>query len=241
MTRDVDRLASAHVAKKAYRQKILISTLAIILFSTMLILLIVFVTGNISEQKGMFEIIAHNVGNGSISLSNTRDFAEPTVNLECTTIENMNNISEKRDIPLNIEDTDGSHNGANYFAHTFYLKNSGDAAMSFEERIDIVGKFRGAEQAIRVKVYRDGVPATYAAPAKDGAPEYGTVPFVGEDTVCVNTVSDIAPDEIVKYTVVVWLEGDDPECIDDIKGGFVRFNMIFKVINGSDKQADNKE
>ena len=28
-----------------------------------------------------------------------------------------------------------------------------------------------------------------------------------------------------KYTVVIWMEGDDPECVDKIIGGSVQFSM----------------
>jgi hypothetical protein len=31
--------------------------------------------------------------------------------------------------------------------------------------------------------------------------------------------------KIDKYTVVIWLEGDDPECIDDILGGEMKLKM----------------
>ncbi len=231
-------LAAAHVARKAYRAKVLISTLSITLFSTMLVLITVFATGILSEQNGMFEIVSYNSGDGKISLSNTPDFAEPTVRLEGATVDQMTNISGVRDIPPDIDMGEGPHNGESYFAYTFYLRNTGDATIDVEERVDIVGKFKGAEQAIRLRVYRDGEQTTYAASAKDGLSEYGTVAFLSEEVAYSGTVSELAPNETVKYTVVVWLEGDDPECKNDIKGGFVRFAMNFKVINGSDKQAD---
>ena len=28
-----------------------------------------------------------------------------------------------------------------------------------------------------------------------------------------------------KYTIVIWMEGDDPECVDSIIGGSVQFSM----------------
>ncbi len=241
LAREIDRVATAHVARKAYKQKILISSVALVLFSIMLVLLTIFATGSLSERKGMFEIVSQNGKNGKISLSNTADFAEPTTRLECVALEDMTNISGKRDIPQDIEGIDGPHNGESYFAHTFYLRNVGETKIDVEERVNIVGTYKGAEKAIRVKVYRNGADVTYAAPSADGEPEHGTVAFLDDSTAYVNTLSELEPQETVKYTVVVWLEGDDPECLDDIKGGFVKFAMNYKVINGSDKQADNKE
>ena len=45
-----------------------------------------------------------------------------------------------------------------------------------------------------------------------------------------NTTEDFKPDQVDKYTVVIWLEGWDPECIDNIKGGVVKMSMNFKVL-----------
>ena len=38
-------------------------------------------------------------------------------------------------------------------------------------------------------------------------------------------------DQIDKYTIVIWVEGNDPECIDDIRNGHVRMRMLFDVID----------
>ncbi len=237
---DAEKIAAMQAARKAYRQKLMMSTLAIILLCIMLILFTVFATGQFAEQRGMFEIISKNLGDGQISLSNYKDFSEPTVMLYSKPIENMYNISEMRDLPQGIEDTDGPHNGKDYFAHTFYLRNTGGIEIDVEERIDITGVFKNADKAIRVKVYRNGISATYAAPSASGEPEYGTIAFLDEEKVYSNVIEKLKPGETVKYTVVIWLEGDDPECKDDIMGGFIRFSMHFNVINGSDKQADDK-
>ena len=32
-----------------------------------------------------------------------------------------------------------------------------------------------------------------------------------------------------KYTVVIWLEGNDPDCVDDIIGGTLKLSMDFKI------------
>ena len=33
--------------------------------------------------------------------------------------------------------------------------------------------------------------------------------------------------EIIKYTVVIWLEGQDEQCVDDILGGQVKLAVEF--------------
>ena len=37
--------------------------------------------------------------------------------------------------------------------------------------------------------------------------------------------SDFRPGDIDKYTVVIWIEGNDPDCVDDIIGGEVKLHM----------------
>ncbi len=228
----LERLSAGHTAKAAYRQKILFSTVAIVVFSAMLFLLVVFAVGKVSSQNGMFEITAQNKGEGHISLSNTADFSSPTVMIQSKSPDKMDNISERVHIPADIDEVDGPHSGENYFAHTFYLRNTGETTVDIEEKISILSKFKGADEAVRVKVYRDGAATAYAAMGEGGAPEYGTVPFLDEETAVLNSIKELAPGETVKYTVVVWIEGDDPQCTNDILGGFVRFAMNFTVING---------
>ena len=38
-----------------------------------------------------------------------------------------------------------------------------------------------------------------------------------------------------KYTIVIWMEGDDPECVDRIVGGSVEFSMRI------DSEDDNQD
>ena len=36
--------------------------------------------------------------------------------------------------------------------------------------------------------------------------------------------------DVHKYTVVLWLEGDDPDCTDDILGGEFKVDMVMNVV-----------
>ena len=48
----------------------------------------------------------------------------------------MTNISGE-DLPPNIDKINGSHNGENYIAYTFYLINGGDDTITYHGRNDI--------------------------------------------------------------------------------------------------------
>jgi len=59
----------------------------------------------------------------------------------------------------------------------------------------------------------------------NGVYQLQTIPFVSEDTVCSKERLDIKPGEVDKYTVIVWLEGEDPDCVDSILGGHIELAM----------------
>ncbi len=166
---------------------------------------------------------------GVISLSETADFAEPTVQLKAQGVENMNNMSVFS-LPDNVEAGEGSHNGSDYIAYTFYVKNVGDATCNLQATIHIDSVLKNADTALRVRLYKNGMPTTYAKLAATGLPEPGTVPFLGEDKVLSEVTTDFRVDEVIRYTLVIWLEGDDPECLDDIKGGRVKMSMTFSLV-----------
>ena len=63
----------------------------------------------------------------------------------------------------------------------------------------------------------------------DGMAERGTTPFVSDDVVFANSVESFDAGQVIKYTLVIWLEGDDPECLDNIMGGTVKMSMHFSV------------
>lgn len=61
----------------------------------------------------------------------------------------------------------------------------------------------------------------------NGIYELTTVPFASEKTVCTGLRPDFEHDGMDKFTVVIWLEGEDPECVDDIIGGEIELAMSF--------------
>lgn len=56
-------------------------------------------------------------------------------------------------------------------------------------------------------------------------------PFLSDSKVATGQQEEVAPQEIHKYTVVLWLEGDDPDCTDDLIGGHAGLSMNFSLID----------
>ena len=61
----------------------------------------------------------------------------------------------------------------------------------------------------------------------NGEPEKGTIAFQDDQTVALVHTESIQPGEIHEYTLVLWVEGADPECTDNILGGEFKVEMQF--------------
>ena len=57
-----------------------------------------------------------------------------------------------------------------------------------------------------------------------------TKPFETGKVICTDIRREIENEEIDKFTVVMWYEGEDPECTDEIIGGWVETYMTFDYV-----------
>ena len=44
-------------------------------------------------------------------------------------------------------------------------------------------------------------------------------------------VDNFDPEEKTKFTVVIWIEGSDPDCIDWLIGGEIKLEMVMEVVH----------
>lgn len=67
--------------------------------------------------------------------------------------------------------------------------------------------------------------------SRGGVDYYRIVPdsFPSDDTIAEGRHDGVVPGEIHKYTVVLWIEGDDPECTDDLIGAYLGARMDFQL------------
>ena len=146
--------------------------------------------------------------------------------LKATRVDFMDNISVKW-LPNNLNDeADGSHNGKNYLAYTFYVENMGSDPINYWYEIFIDDVIKNVDKAIRVMVYRNGENIIYAKPnERTGAAEPGTKTFYSTTSVLLESRTEFNPGDIDKFTIVVFLEGDDPDCVDALIGGEMKMHM----------------
>ena len=92
---------------------------------------------------------------------------------------------------------------------------------------------KGVDEAVRVAVYKNGEKTVYGKTKSDGTGKEKDCDKEFEaSTVVMTTHSDsFKPGAKDKYTVVIWLEGNDPDCTDDRLGGEFRVDMTMQVID----------
>lgn len=131
-------------------------------------------------------------------------------------------------LPDDIDDRGpGSHNGDNYLAYTFYVENLSEEVSDYWSEVIIDDVVRNVDEAVRIKIYRNGEPVTYAKIGTNGRPEDNTVAFTDDNLVVRNHVENFGPGAMDRYTIMLWVEGTDPECTDNILGGEFKVHMLF--------------
>ena len=130
-------------------------------------------------------------------------------------------------LPQNIDNEgNGSHNGQNYIAYTFYASNKGQDTINYWATIEIEDVIKNVDEAIRVMVIKNGERTIYAKKNKStGNAENNTQPFYSDNVIMLEKNENFQVDCEDKYSIVIWVEGDDPDCIDELIGGEIKMNM----------------
>lgn len=212
-----------------------IGTLQKVLLCLALVMAVLFGISFMQENMGNFTINLNRLElfRRGVAIADNTQFEGATARLTADAVADGTNIAAD-DLPNDLDQVDGSHNGKNYVAYTFYIRNAGKEDLNYDAKLKVVSASKGADKAARVRVYRNGEATTYAAPAANGGNEAGCENFESNDVVCHIADDDFKLGYVDKYTVVIWLDGDDPECVDDIIGGEVEFAMDFDAEEAED-------
>lgn len=214
---------------------------------------LVYVISLLFNRYGSFTVTVrdYNDRNYMLSLCENDRFNTATSMLNSKAAKNVTNIS-RTSLPENLNDVNGEHNGDNYVAYTFYLKNTGTASYSYDYTLNISRATLNIDSAVRVRLYftpdyykaetdqinYGGAYTEYAKPKTNGngLPETeidGTVMtnFVSSEVITNGRVDNFNPGDMAKITVVIWIEGDDPDCTDDLLGGQFKVDMIMSIVS----------
>ena len=232
-------------SKKLNKREALIRILTIILIILLLFLFGLFAcTTYISN--GNFTVTTNaDAFNAGIAISETPDFANPAKILEGSEFENMREGTYPL-LPADINDYDGSHNfltedGMYYFTYSFYVKNTGTENAGYTAKLNVDSVTQGADEAVRVMVTHNEESTVFAKPVLGSTSvleQYADKNFVSSRQVASFTNENFEAGAIDRFTVVIWFEGDDPECVDDILEGEIKFSMDLDIIETLDDSGE---
>lgn len=186
---------------------------------------LVYVISLLFNRYGSFTVTVRdfNDRNYMLSLCENDRFNTATSMLNSKAAKNVTNIS-RTSLPENLNDVNGEHNGDNYVAYTFYLKNTGTASYSYDYTLNISRATLNIDSAVRVRLYFTpdyykaeteqvnyvGAYTEYAKPKTNGngLPETeidGTVMtnFVSSEVITNGRVDNFNPGDMAKITVVI--------------------------------------
>lgn len=217
-------------AQKVYKRKLFVKIVKISFLLLLILISIIYLFLYIIYAGGRFTVsLDKNMSNRkNVFLSEDGNIKNKARKLSADTIEYMDNISIKW-LPSNIDtDKTGGHNGDNYIAYTFYVINAGKEKVNYWYEIDIDDTIKNVDEAIRIMIYRNGEEVIYAKKSKaTNKAEPGTRQFVSSEIAVLEQRKNFKPNSKDRYTVVVWIEGDDPECNNDLLGGEIKLHMDF--------------
>lgn len=208
--------------KKGARIVRIVFLVLLILFSFMYVILGIIFNG------GRFTVTldpSFALENGLVMYESISD-KNKTNKLYADSIDHMDNISVNW-INKNIDnESDGAHNGDNYIAYTFYLENEGNVEFDYWAEIVIDDVIKHVDEAVRIMVIHNGESVVYGkVNSLTGKSEDGCVDFYSDRIPVLRQRHGFKPGDIDKYTIVIWLEGDDPDCVDAIIGGEIKMHM----------------
>ncbi len=214
-------------AQKVYKRDLFRKIIKITFLFLFLVSAILYLVLYIAYKGGKFTVTLDKnlLNRKNVYLSESGKLKDKALQLSAETIHYMDNISIKW-LPADIDEGEGAHNGDNYIAYSFYIVNAGKEQIHYWYEIDIDDTILNVDEAIRIMIIQNGKSTVYAKKSKvTGQPEDGTQKFVSKSIAILEQRKDFKPKSKDHYTVVVWIEGDDPECKNDLLGGEIKMHM----------------
>ncbi len=193
------------------------------------------------QQTGNFVMnVDYDAFNRGIVIADNRTMEDAGPQLISESITDAKDVTYRWLDISSASETDGNFFDPDltYMAYTFYLQNVGSEVVDITYSMRITDVYKGLDEAVRILIIDDGVETLYQK--RDEADEFGELPtyplsmppalmFLDDDTVVRRTILGFVPNEIRKFTIMVWLEGEDPDTNDEVLGGLIKFRLTFSI------------
>ena len=204
----------------------------------LLLLIIIYIVLRVLFNDGSFIVALEDneMLYSGLAMYETLNDPTPKRKLKAEDLQFMDNISIKW-LPDDLTKHEGSHNGKNYIAYSFYMENQGDVVLNYWYSVVMDDVIRHADEALRIMIIVNDKKTVYAkGNSIDGKAEPDTTKFREDEdgTIILEQRKDMHAGDLDKITVVVWIEGDDPECTNALIGGHARLHMKMTEEHTSD-------
>ncbi len=224
--------------------------LLLTLLVTSILIILVMLLGN---QSGNFVVkVESGDANKSIAITDSYEDRVYTNKLVANGIEGMTNTTprwfldgdteEEQNIGLKKLTTElgNTIDDSTAYIYTFLIVNTGNNAVSINLEMNVSNTSNGVDDAIRVMSYNDdseSINIYQKADVNDTVyAYYPTQPtlflsenVVYDESVTVLPTTDPEHPSFIKYSVIFWLEGQDPECTEAIFNGTIKFSLKCSV------------
>lgn len=135
---------------------------------------------------------------------------------------------------LHVIYDNGSPKKACVYSYTFFVVNDTQQALEIQSTMSYSKVSKNVDKAIRIMTISQGRQQCYQAP-DDVETDYGTEypvteNFLGNGRVYQQVHSTLEPETNMKYSVLIWLEGQDADDNDSILQGTIRFTLQLSVL-----------
>lgn len=233
-----EKLTTKRFVKKATHDIIVKRLVGISLMAILLIIGVLYALSYTYTNAAGYgiNIVADRTNSRYISLSENSEFERLSVGLRAIGIDSLDNITYDW-LPTDLDEAlGGSNNGNNYISYTFYVLNTGVGDLTYRSYLYILSSTLEVETAIRIQVFKNGVSTIYTHTYEEfdsflentrmlTVEEFYTEGVVSQND---NFLQQNTND---KYTIVIWLEGEDIDCVDDKRSGSLEIAWKFSVLD----------
>lgn len=222
--------------KKKKKKRLIIS----LCFTGILVTLIV-ILAYFGQNVGSFSIkLGDDLTSRQIFISEKEDFSWYDSRLEAASVKEANVIMYPFIKAKECRNTDGSRIWENnsYVSYTFYLKNMGREIVNVMQQCSITGKNDGLELVTWLEYFEDDnegiVYQGGNVPDKASDPFFERYPdpklYDLENNIAYeNKFYDLHPGDVKKFTLITWVDSQDPDLSEEILGGTIRFEIYFSL------------
>jgi len=231
--------------KKIWTGRRLVSLLLVIFIALFGIIALLTYYG---QNVGSFTIsMSEKASNHSIYISTDPTFATYSPRLMCESLDEAKNIPYQMIKYQYVKENNGTYisQDKSYVGYTFYLKNMSNESVSLRATMNIEQATQHVDDAAWIWFFQGEEDYTGTIYQKyenltdkeqnEKYPNYRQRVFFKDDTTVFDrTIENVEPDEVIKFTMILWIEGQDPDCKDSIIGGRINFNLGITLYSESD-------